>query len=130
MIDRIVHFPFKGWPLLNGILQGLVFGFILSIFILSSKANAEIYTWTDSYGVINFTDDMDKVPSKYLLTPFVFTKDYKWTVDRSDTKTSNQVRLDYLRKFNVKEAVPAPSTTVIINNHYDRRPKRHRSHGR
>lgn len=105
---------------------------IVAILLFASVANAEIFTWTDPYGTIHFVDSKDKVPTKYPLTPFVFTKDRQWSVDQSDTALSNAIRLEILRlDDNVKPAV-TPVPTVVIKQHFHGRIKRHRSdrHGR
>jgi len=43
----------------------MTFLFILT-FIFSLTAGAAMYEWTDNKGVVNFTDNPDKIPAKYL----------------------------------------------------------------
>ena len=38
---------------------------LLFLFIFASSASATIYRWVDEKGVVNFTDDYSKVPSKH-----------------------------------------------------------------
>lgn len=96
----------------------------VGVVLLASVANAEIYTWTDSYGTINFTDNKDKVPAKYPLTIFEFTKEKKMTIDVSDTRAVNTVRLFYLRQFNQVEKKVSPQSNVTINI-FEKKRKRH-----
>ncbi len=39
---------------------------ILIFFLFSIPAGAELYEWKDDNGVVNFTDNPDKIPAKYL----------------------------------------------------------------
>jgi hypothetical protein len=39
--------------------------FILFIFIIASSASATVYKWVDDKGVVNFADDVSKVPYSY-----------------------------------------------------------------
>jgi hypothetical protein len=38
----------------------------MGTFIFSLTASAAMYEWTDNKGVVNFTDNPDKIPAKYL----------------------------------------------------------------
>ena len=39
--------------------------FILVLLIFASSAWATVYKWVDERGVVNFADDLDKVPPAY-----------------------------------------------------------------
>ena len=39
--------------------------FVLSLFVFASSASAALYKWVDEGGVVNFADDLDKVPPVY-----------------------------------------------------------------
>ena len=99
---------------------------VFLMFFLAIPAAGEIYQWQDSYGTMNFTDDKDKIPTKYSAKVFSFTKGHKWSVDQSDTAARNAFRLEELRAFNEPAPrIEPPKTTVIIEP--PRRVKRHRS---
>jgi len=110
----------------------------LLIFISLRAAQADIYTWTDPYGVTHFTDNANNVPRKYPLKVFVFTKEHKWTEDRS---THISDRVDQLREFNKPAIRIWPRENYLDNRPIPRiwpdddyvapqcrREKRHRSH--
>ena len=39
--------------------------FVLFLFVFASSASATVYKWMDERGVVNFADDIDKVPPAY-----------------------------------------------------------------
>jgi predicted nucleic acid-binding Zn-ribbon protein len=39
---------------------------LIGILVMASAAHAATYEWTDSQGGLHFTDNLDKVPAKYL----------------------------------------------------------------
>ena len=47
-------------------MKKITFVLIFLFLVFGSSAKATIYKWVDDRGVINFTDDSDKVPPRYL----------------------------------------------------------------
>jgi hypothetical protein len=45
-------------------MKSIVAAFVL-VFIAVSSACGDVYRWTDDKGVVNFTDDADRIPAKY-----------------------------------------------------------------
>ncbi len=114
----------KDWKFKLFLLIVLILAIVIGQAII---ANAEIYTWTDIYGTTNFTNDPNKVPGKYPLDKFEFTKERKMTKDLSDTKSANASRLEYLRKFNYREEKNLPQVNVIVIDHFYKKEKKHRA---
>lgn len=48
-----------------GCLMGAVFFLGLGIFSPSGNGQPKAYKWTDSNGVVHFTDDLNKIPPEY-----------------------------------------------------------------
>ena len=101
---------------------------VLIISILIGQAiKADTYTWTDIWGTTHFVDTPNKVPAKYPLKTFEFTKEHKWSVDFSDPEVSNRNRLNYLKDFNSKPKNEVIAPIIIEGNKCCERRKKHRS---